>query len=167
VWLTMAGSFCFCFASMSAGQEMSGADETTRLHERIRQQQQQLDDLRNALEEQRRAVEGLRALIVKKQPDGADSPATAAWDTAATEATLPGSAGAHSSPAPTSMPAAREAPGVPFWASAHALSRDGAEQAAGSAQQPPNPTQEVAGERPEGPALELGPARLRGGGIWG
>ena len=32
---------------------------------------------------------------------------------------------------------------------------------------PANPTQEIAGEKPEGPALEVGPARLRIGGYLG
>ena len=34
-------------------------------------------------------------------------------------------------------------------------------------QQPANPTQEIAREQPEGPALEIGPARLRIGGYLG
>ena len=36
-----------------------------------------------------------------------------------------------------------------------------------AAQQPANPTQEIAGEQPEGPALAVGPARIRLGGYLG
>jgi hypothetical protein len=38
---------------------------------------------------------------------------------------------------------------------------------AGAAQRPMNPTQEIARERPEGPSIEVGPARLRIGGYLG
>jgi hypothetical protein len=40
-------------------------------------------------------------------------------------------------------------------------------QQAQAGQQPANPTQEIAGEKPEGPALAIGPARLRIGGYLG
>ena len=43
----------------------------------------------------------------------------------------------------------------------------GSAQPVQAAQPPPNPTQEIAGEQPEGPAIEVGPARLRIGGYLG
>ena len=55
---------------------------------------------------------------------------------------------------------------VPDAPAADKTSEPGAEQA-DPGQPPSNPTQEVAAERPEGPALPLGPARLRIGGYLG
>jgi hypothetical protein len=164
--LTVAASFCFSFASIAAGQDVSRADDTTRLRERLRYQQQRLDDLQKALDDQRRAMEDLEALIMnqgqRQGPDALTDFGSGTIDTAS-----PISAGVATNLEPTP---ALAAPGL-FTQDAAALelpdrSRDSAGQA-GSGQQAPNPTQEVAAERPEGPALALGPARLRVGGYLG
>jgi hypothetical protein len=58
---------------------------------------------------------------------------------------------------------------TPFMATAFCFSfaSIGAAQQAQTGQPPANPTQEIAREQPEGPALEIGPARLRIGGYLG
>jgi hypothetical protein len=138
-WVTVAGSFCLLFASISAGQELPAADDTARLRELLKIQQQQLD-------EQRRALEELKARLMER--GNCDSVAVIDPNRALGETTI--------------QLASVQAPPP----SASTASADPA-QPAEAGQQPQNPTQEIAREQPEGPALEIGPARLRVGGYLG
>ncbi len=138
-WVTVAGSFCLLFASISAGQEVPAADDTARLRELLKIQQQQLD-------EQRRALEELKTRLMER--GNCDSVAVIDPNRALGETTI--------------QLASVQAPPP----SASTASADPA-QPAEAGQQPQNPTQEIAREQPEGPALEIGPARLRVGGYLG
>jgi hypothetical protein len=138
-WVTVAGSFCLLFASISAGQEVPAADDTARLRELLKIQQQQLD-------EQRRALQELKTRLMER--GNCDSVAVIYPERALAETTI--------------QLASVQAPPP----SASTASADPA-QPAEAGQQPQNPTQEIAREQPEGPALEIGPARLRVGGYLG
>lgn len=136
-WL-LAAVVCLLPASPCAAQEASRADEVDRLLEIVTSQQQQLDA-------QRQALDDIRAQLLQLQR-AAEASTSSTPDSKRTDAAAPA---AVQTPAPqTTVP-----PGQP--------------PAPETGQRPLNPTQELAGELPEGAPLQVGPAALRVGGYFG
>jgi hypothetical protein len=133
-----AALFCLLSASPCAAQEASRADDVDRLLEIVMSQQQQLDAQRQALEE-------LRAQLIQLQSAAEAATPSRSGSTRSDDA----AAGAVQTPTPSSNVSPGQA------------------QTPETAQRPLNPTQELAGELPEGNPLQVGPAALRVGGYFG